>query len=738
MRFWRSLAAVLAVAACGLSGGALAQAPAAKVKALFVGIDHYVGSDSAAKIDLKGPRNDVELMQAALRAGGLLNADAYDSSGKACPATAGVSVATSLTLVDGCATRQAIIAAWTSLVANSSPGDTLLFYYSGHGSHTASGAEEEGGQPISTIVPTDARGANGKGDITGLQMAMLIRAATDRGRNVVTIFDSCESGGATRDVARPGLGSARDIPPPPISAPPPHDPDLTALGAIPIGPPGYRVHLAAARREEVARESFWRGAGKAAAIDDKATAADGAWHGDFTVALAAALRAHEITTYFDLAVETEAWLAGKQAATTRAAQDRQHPQREGDGLLGNFLQSGASGGRIYQARWTGDKLAAVVGPADGSDAPTEVGASGGVTAGSTYAVFRTAGAALQNRDPVGQASVDAGAQAFRAPMTPDTATAALRGEPTLWLREKDHVFGGVVLSIAITGADQTRKTSVRAALAAMGAVAPVDMARAEFELELGEAGHSALWKVASGQRGARAVDIDKIEAVNPDARIIEAVRRVANYRQLLNLPTTAREAFGGVWLQTPCDIKGGSSDCGDVTTFGRSSVRSAGPAAAGCVPGALSGHDSETGAKPGEAQIPKGTAFAIYVRNLTCQDLHPYIFYLGDDYSVTLLYPPPFASDLILRKKTQLVRSGRGLEPTLADQAEPGRILLIMSDTPIPAEVLQQSGLPRGIGCEGSALAHLLCAARTGTREVASNVANLGQWDVAVVSVVVK
>ena len=69
---------------------------------------------------------------------------------------------------------------------------------------------------------------------------------------------------------------------------------------------------------------------------------------------------------------------------------------------------------------------------------------------------------------------------------------------------------------------------------------------------------------------------------------------------------------------------------------------------------------------------------------------------------------------------------------------EPRGDLLIMSDTPIPAEVLQQVGLPRGLGCEGGALAHLLCSARTGGRDLPRDVDHLGQWGVSTVDIFVE
>ena len=721
----------LLFAALGAATATAAAAPS-QVKGLFVGINHYVGADPGVSFDLKGPVNDVRLMQATLRDKGLLRADPFDATAATCPNVRDKPVTTSVTLVDGCATRQVIFDAWRALIRSTRPGDTLLFYYSGHGSHTAEGDEAEGGQAVSTLVPTDARGPHGAGDLTGVQVRMLIDAATERGRNVVTIFDSCESGTATRDLDHPTAGGAREIPPAAGDAAPGGDPDFSDLREPRTGA-GYRVHLAAARRQEIARESYWGGEGDSARFDGQSAQDGDVRHGDFTMALAAAIKAHESAVYYDLAVAAEQWLDSKwSAGRPDPGLARQHPQAEGVALLGVFLQSGADAGRIYLARWNGDKLVAL-------DQDVEVGPAGGVTAGSRFAVFSSAGDALRGGEPLGQATVDPTVDPFHALLTPAPISPSARGAKTLWLREQAHVFAAANLKVALTGGAGDRRDRVQAALAEMHAVTFVDPSQAEFELALGDGDHAALWKVQGGQRGPRAVDIDKVAADTLEARIAEALRRVANHRQLLALPTTAREPFGAIWLQSPCDATGATSDC-TPNIFGRSAA--GGPPRAplpegSCAAGALAGHESQTRAQAGAANVPRGEKFVIYVRNVSCRTLHPYVFYLGADYSVTLLYPPPFAADKILARKDQLVRSGTARLPTPLTGTEPGHVLLIMSDTPIPAEVLQQSGLPKGIGCEGSALAHLLCAARTGSRDVAANVDSLGRWGVSTVSVYV-
>jgi len=126
-----------------------------------------------------GAVNDVMLMRKTLAAATLLTSDPFDPA-KACRSDSPVSP----TLIDQCATRQNIIDAWLNLIKASRPGDTLIFYYSGHGSTTGQPKPGEGSQVMDTIVPVDARAPNGPGDLLGADVKILVEAATARGRNV--------------------------------------------------------------------------------------------------------------------------------------------------------------------------------------------------------------------------------------------------------------------------------------------------------------------------------------------------------------------------------------------------------------------------------------------------------------------------------------------------------------------------------------------------------------------------
>ena len=106
------------------------------------------------------------------------------------------------TLLDGDATRAAIIDGFQTHLAQAQPGDIALFYFCGHGSQEPCPTEWlhlEPSEKNQTIVPVDAR-ANGVYDIADKELVALISQVANTGAQVITIFDSCHSGGVTRDV----------------------------------------------------------------------------------------------------------------------------------------------------------------------------------------------------------------------------------------------------------------------------------------------------------------------------------------------------------------------------------------------------------------------------------------------------------------------------------------------------------------------------------------------------------
>ncbi len=103
------------------------------------------------------------------------------------------------TVANADATAAGIIRAFREhLVRNCGPGDTAIFYFSGHGFHVPdqNGDEEDGQDEI--IVPRGIDGAKPDSYITDDQVAELIKEV--KASQVVVILDCCHSGTGTRSL----------------------------------------------------------------------------------------------------------------------------------------------------------------------------------------------------------------------------------------------------------------------------------------------------------------------------------------------------------------------------------------------------------------------------------------------------------------------------------------------------------------------------------------------------------
>lgn len=191
--------------ATALLFGSAAQA---EVRAVFVGIDKYaygaVQPPALRFADLSGAVGDTRRIRDALARSHRLAVGTMPE-GETCQ-TQGPAA---LTLINACATKAAILAAWQQQLDASKAGDTLLLYFAGHGSRFIN---EDGSQASgfnSTLMPHDARRpqATAVTDILDAETRNFINLATSWGVNVVTWFDSCNSGTATRQRVLVGLVS---------------------------------------------------------------------------------------------------------------------------------------------------------------------------------------------------------------------------------------------------------------------------------------------------------------------------------------------------------------------------------------------------------------------------------------------------------------------------------------------------------------------------------------------------
>ena len=149
-----------------------------RIYALLVGINDY-----AAVSKLAGCVADIDAVEALLR--------------KRVPAD----MLSLKVLHDGAATRAGIIDGFRSHLRQATTDDIAAFYFCGHGSQEPCPPEWIALEPSGTnqtIVPVDAR-VGDVFDIADKELSALIHEVAANGAHVVTLFDSCHSGGVTRD-----------------------------------------------------------------------------------------------------------------------------------------------------------------------------------------------------------------------------------------------------------------------------------------------------------------------------------------------------------------------------------------------------------------------------------------------------------------------------------------------------------------------------------------------------------
>jgi len=300
-------ASLLTCAAC------LAAPPAsAEVRAVLVGVSDYLVLDA----DLKGPSNDVRLMAETLALRGLDPAAMTVLTGDPTGLAAGVTTALP--------TRDAVLAALDEVAKASQPGDTVVFYFSGHGAQAPDQSGDEGGGWDEILLPADAAGW--KGAIGAVENAILddelqvwAQGLLSRGVQVVGLIDACHS--ATGFRALGGEGVARVVDEAALGIPD----DIAPVAGDPIPPlTGEFVFLYSSQSDQ---RSF------------EYPLADGTtWHGEFTLRLAEVLREVPEASWAQvLAATTEAMVMGPA---------RQMPEGEGTLLDAEVFGAGLGAARL--------------------------------------------------------------------------------------------------------------------------------------------------------------------------------------------------------------------------------------------------------------------------------------------------------------------------------------------------------------------------------------------------------
>lgn len=269
---------------------------------LLVGINEYASPEVR---NLQGCVNDVENIDALLAQYANSNGFAYNS----------------LIRANKEAMRATIMSDFNAHLGQAKAGDSVLFYFSGHGSQEPLKGEEfkkffpEG--KFESILCHDSRTENEDGkyifDLADKELAYLL-SGLSQGVHATVILDSCHSGSGTRTTAADQLlegflhqeATSRNVPPSSVARGITEFEGsfITADGQVTI-PMFNHILLAACRPFELAQES--------------------SQGGYFSMALQKALKLHGATTYYDL------FQSVYQGIKTQGHQ--QHPQFE---PVGNF------------------------------------------------------------------------------------------------------------------------------------------------------------------------------------------------------------------------------------------------------------------------------------------------------------------------------------------------------------------------------------------------------------------
>ncbi|MEF9978051.1 MAG: caspase family protein [Thermomonas sp.] len=457
-----------------------------RLHALVVGIDRYRYSDArqagAVFADLRGAVGDALRFKQALA--DVYGVDVDVHARGACES----SNAATTTLTDDCATRARIIEALEQRIATLSAGDTLLFYFAGHGSrYRDDQARDQDTGYNGTILPADARNPDGSpGDIFDIELKALKDRATARGLFFVSVFDSCNSATATRDGA---AGQSRSAPPLASAAPP-------ATTATAAGGDGYWVHLAAAQDGEEAQE----------------TGGVGVRAGVFTTALVDALRMPGMrdATFGDLIQEVRLRVATRGHAT-------QTPSAEG--ALNAAFGARARSTTLFD-----------VGIDDGVPL-LQAGATSGMTRGSRFALYASRADAIARRGRIATASI-ARVDSASALLALDAAPASVLPK-RLFAEQVAHFLPADTLAVANNLPAGPARDATDAALRATGFVNMAADATIRIVVASDDPASVALRADDGSLLGALGQSGDAGFA----DRLAEALRRIARVQQLLALRT---------------------------------------------------------------------------------------------------------------------------------------------------------------------------------------------------------
>ena len=729
-----------------------AQPPAAtgKVRTLFVGIDRYTHSadnDHGVNVDptfldLRGAVADVNLMKFTLTQPPYaldIHPEGATAPDGTCAPLPDVPQAVSITLTDGCATRDRILGALDALIDSADPGDLVLFYYAGHGSQRQSQSSDHPSGLNDTLVPSDAKrppdADQTRNDIIDEELKNRIDVANGVGVSVVTIFDACHSGTDTRDVmAR--AGGVRNAP---LTTPPIAQDDDTHWTVTRAHPPfnadlkPYRIHMAAAGDAEESHD----------------TVAPTPPDGIFTLALTDTLNEHlPGATYLDIAAETRLKLeqfghpgtlsldnnlAGAVKAARKTLKDVvQNSQEEGD-LTAAFLGAKPPLTREYAAEAAGSGAASIL---------LYSGTLSGVTEGSTFAVYRNSTEAdgvgakplatgQVSRATASCASLDLAAdqllpkevdrsQVPDANSDPSGCAAGTAGKSRhgLWVKETSHAYGAQALGIQIVGSDPAQVKQVKDALTAQGGdhdyVQIIEADQAGRQLFISVEDNQAWFENAEHSRLPKSDPLG-ISLSDPQFadRVAQTTLAVANYFALLALRGDGARQWGAA------GVFAGGQQVPDCPAAGAS----ASPASGG-----TNNWSPEVSVPPGDVDV--------VVCNTSTASRNVYVLFLDSQtYQVSVIWPEANAiKDATLGFGQSATFHGR------FERAGRGKLLVLFTAEGMPINIaaLRQEPARDVAARQLNPLERLLLHASVGQRDTTAADLPNGDWRAMVVNVTVK
>lgn len=330
-----------AIFACLLAAQSL---PAqAELRAVLVGVSDYLTLDA----DLKGPANDVRLMAEVLTARGIPAQEITVLTSDPTDFPAGV--------ITAAPRKTEILTALASMANRAKPGDTVVFYFSGHGAQAPDSSGDEGGGYDEIFLPADAAGWKGEtgsveNALTDDELQAWAQPLLSRGVKLVGLIDACHSDTGFRSLPN-SAGVARGLSPADLDIP-----DTAALASTSSTPPlsGDFVFLYSSQSDQ---RSF-----------EYPVGSSDLWQGAFTRQLAEVLRSSPEAPWSQVLTAT--------AATMQQGTTAQMPDGEGPMLSQNLfgtpaphrflVQESTLKAGLLQGLNSGDELSLYAAPEGGA------------------------------------------------------------------------------------------------------------------------------------------------------------------------------------------------------------------------------------------------------------------------------------------------------------------------------------------------------------------------------------